>query len=305
MNEINDRESEIVLLAREALIEKKRARRWKIFFRATYIAIAVFASTFFLISDDDGFSDVPHTAIVDLDGIIASGSPANAYDIISGLERAFSSPNAQGIILRINSPGGSPVQSELINQEIRRLREQHPEKKLYAVVEDLCASGGYYAAVATEKIYVSASSIVGSIGVRMDGFEFTEALKSLGIERRLLTAGENKGFLDPFSPVKPGQRKHAQSILNDIHRNFIEAVKTGRGERLVEDSDTFSGLIWTGMQGIRLGLVDEIGSVLSVSRDVIGVEELVNYSVKESFSERLARNFGAEIYNKLVTYFIY
>ena len=193
----------------------------------------------------------------------------------------------------------------MINQEITRLRGINPNIPVYAVVEDLCASGGYYVAVAADQIYVSPSSIVGSIGVRMDGFEFTEALESLGIKRRLLTAGKNKGFLDPFSPMKPEQRDHATSILNNIHQQFIKAVTVGRGERLKETPEIFSGLVWTGEQSINLGLADAYGSVLSVSRDVIGAPELVNYSVKEGFGERIARKFGAEIFNKTMSYSLY
>jgi protease-4 len=269
----------------------------------TYLALA--AVIFVTLTADDNVQDKgPHTAIIDIDGVIASGAPANAYDVIAGLERAFDSKDAKGIIIRINSPGGSPVQSELINQEINRLRNLKPDLPVYAVVEDLCASGGYYVAVAADLIYVAPSSIVGSIGVRMDGFEFTQALDSLGIKRRLLTAGENKAFLDPFSPMKPKQRAHAESILNNIHQQFIEAVTSGRGERLQENPEIFSGLVWTGEQGIELGLVDGYGSVLSVSRDIIGAKELVNYSVQEGFGERIIRKLGAEILYKTIMYSI-
>jgi protease-4 len=301
MADIDTSDNILHSLLQETIVEKRRARRWKIFFRLAYLLLALVAGFVFLF-DSDARIDTPHTAIVDLEGIIASGAPANAYDVISGLEDAFEAPAAKGIILRINSPGGSPVQSDLINREINRLRALHPQKRIFSVVEDLCASGGYYVAVATEKIFVSPSSVVGSIGVRMDGFEFTDAIKKLGIERRLLTAGENKGFLDPFSPLKTEQKEHVQAILDDIHSQFIDTVRAGRGDRLQEREDTFSGLIWTGTQGIELGLVDEVGSVLSVSRDVIGEEVLVNYSVKESFGERLVRRFGAEIATKVMTY---
>ncbi|MDC1311258.1 signal peptide peptidase SppA [Burkholderiales bacterium] len=291
-------------LARDSLIEQRRARRWKIFFRFTYLLIA--ALIFFTLTRDNGSKNTgPHTAVVDVNGVIASGAPANAYDVIEGLERAFSNKNVKGIIIRINSPGGSPVQSELINQEIRRLRSLNAEMPVYAVVEDICASGGYYVAVAVDQIYVAPSSIVGSIGVRMDGFEFTEALDSLGIKRRLLTAGENKAFLDPFSPMKPAQQRHAKSILDNIHKQFIDAVTAGRGERLQQNPDIFSGLVWTGEQSIELGLVDGYGSVLSVSRDIIGAQEVINYSIQEGFGERIVRKFGAEILYKTMGYNLY
>ena len=304
MNNDNFEKNTLTDLAQASLVEQRRARRWKIFFRFVYLAIAV--GVFITLTVDDAVPNHgPHTAIVDLDGVIASGAPANAYDVIAGLEGAFANKNVKGIIIRINSPGGSPVQSELINQEITRLRGINPTIPVYAVVEDLCASGGYYVAVAADQIYVSPSSIVGSIGVRMDGFEFTEALESLGIKRRLLTAGKNKGFLDPFLPMKPEQRDHATSILNNIHQQFIKAVTVGRGERLKETPEIFSGLVWTGEQSINLGLADAYGSVLSVSRDVIGAPELVNYSVKEGFGERIARKFGAEIFNKTMSYNLY
>ncbi|MEJ6564425.1 MAG: S49 family peptidase [Burkholderiales bacterium] len=304
MNNDNFEKNTLTDLAQASLVEQRRTRRWKIFFRFIYLAIAV--GVFITVTVDDGTPNHgPHTAIVDLDGVIASGAPANAYDVIAGLEGAFANENVKGIVIRINSPGGSPVQSELINQEITRLRGINPNIPVYAVVEDLCASGGYYVAVAANQIYVSPSSIVGSIGVRMDGFEFTEALESLGIKRRLLTAGKNKGFLDPFSPMKPEQRDHATSILNNIHQQFIKAVTAGRGERLKETPEIFSGLVWTGEQSINLGLADAYGSVLSVSRDVIGAPELVNYSVKEGFGERIARKFGAEIFNKTMSYSLY
>ncbi len=301
MNNDNFEKNTISHLAQASLIEQRRARRWKIFFRFAYLFIAI-GLVAFLTLDDKTSSQGPHTAIVDLNGVIASGSPANAYDVITGLEDAFANTNVKGIVIRINSPGGSPVQSELINQEIIRLRGIHPTIPVYAVVEDLCASGGYYVAVAADRIYVSPSSIVGSIGVRMDGFEFTEALESLGIKRRLLTAGENKGFLDPFSPMKPAQREHAKSILDNIHHQFIKAVTLGRGERLKDTPEIFSGLVWTGEQSLNLGLADAYGSVLSVARDVIGAKELVNYSVKEGFEERIARKFGAEILNRTMGY---
>jgi protease-4 len=300
----NSEQNVIAEIAQSSIIEQRRSRRWKIFFRFLYLALALIV--FIVLNRNDSTShQAPHTAIVDLYGVISSGAPANAYDVISGLEDAFSNSFVKGVILRVNSPGGSPVQSELINQEVKRLRGLHPDVPFYAVVEDLCASGGYYVAVAADQIYVAPSSIVGSIGVRMDGFEFSEALKNLGIKRRLLTAGKNKGFLDPFTPMKPEQRAHATSILDNIHQQFIDAVTVGRGERLIDNPEIFSGLVWTGEQAIALGLVDAYGSVLSVSRDVIGAPELVNYSVGESLGERLARKIGSEMYNKTMSYSLF
>ena len=204
-----------------------------------------------------------------------------------------------GVILRINSPGGSPVQAGLINDEIRRLRSKHPETPLYAVVEDVCASGGYYVAAAADKIYVNKASIVGSIGVLMDGFGFTGTMEKLGVDRRLLTAGNNKGFLDPFSPQNPNQTAHAQVMLDDIHQQFIDVVKTGRGARLKETPEMFSGLMWTGDQSVKLGLADDFGSVDSVARDVIKAEKVLDYSVRDNIAERFARRLGAGAVNSL------
>ena len=291
-------------LAAEALLEKKRNRRWKIFFRLVYLTIAV-SLVFFWFGDEDRSRQQPHTAVVDLEGIISSDSMANAYDVTYGLENAFANEFSKGVILRINSPGGSPTQSELINQEILRLKSEYPDKPLYAVVEDIGASGGYYVAAAADKIFVSPSSVVGSIGVRMDGFDLTGAMQQLGIERRLFTAGKNKGFLDPFLPLNPEQEIHANSILNDIHQQFIDAVKSGRGDSLSDDPNIFSGLIWTGLQSIELGLADQKGSVLSVSRDVIKQKNIVNYSVTEGVAERIARRIGSELLYKTIMYYIY
>jgi protease-4 len=213
------------------------------------------------------------------------------------LTGAFEEKNAAGIILRINSPGGSPVQSGIINDEIHRLRGKYPEKPLYVVIEDICASGGYYVAVAADKIYVNKASIVGSIGVLMDGFGVTGTMDKLGVERRLLTAGENKGFLDPFSPQAPEHKAHAQLLLNDIHQQFIDVVKAGRGTRLKETPEMFSGLMWTGAQSIQLGLADDFGSVDSVARDVIKAEKVLDYSIQDNIAERFAKRLGAGAVN--------
>src|SRR5690606_688501 len=223
---------------------------------------------------------------------IASDHPGAADNVTAGLQEAFKDKATQGVVLRINSPGGSPVQAAQINDEIRRLREKYPNTPLYAVVEDICASGGYYVAVASDKIFVNESSIVGSIGVLMDGFGFANVLDKLGIERRLLTAGENKGFLDPFSPMQPEQREHAQEMLNAIHQQFIKVVRDGRGDRLKETPEMFSGLLWTGEKSIELGLADELGSVEYVAREVIKAEDLVDYTPRENIPARVATRFG-------------
>jgi protease-4 len=239
---------------------------------------------------------------VELRGIIAADERASADVVVSGLRRAFKDKNTAGVILRINSPGGSPVQAAYINNEIKRLRKAHPHIPLYAVVEDVCASGGYYAAVAADKIFVNRASIVGSIGVLIDGFGFSEALKKLGIERRLLAAGENKGFLDPFSPMNPEQRAHAMKMLEEIHRQFIEVVREGRGERLKETPELFSGLVWTGARSIELGLADDFASAAEVAREVIKAEEIVDFTPQEALTERLARRFGAAAGAALMTW---
>jgi protease-4 len=236
-----------------------------------------------------------HTALVELKGVIAPDKEGSADNVISGLRAAFESENAKGVILRINSPGGSPVQAGYINDEIRRLRKKHPDMPLYAVVSDVCASGGYYTAVAADKIYADKASIVGSIGVRMDGFGFVEAMDKLGIERRLLTAGEHKGFLDPFQPVKERDVEHVQELLHDIHTQFINVVKAGRGDKLKDDPAIFSGFIWTGEQAVDLGLVDELGSSSYVAREVIGAETIVDYTREEDLLEKFSKRLGTAL----------
>ena len=211
------------------------------------------------------------------------------------MRSAFEDKGTAGVILRINSPGGSPVQSGIINDEIRRLRGKYPDIPLYVVVEDVCASGGYYVAAAADKIFVDKASLVGSIGVLMDGFGFTGTMDKLGVERRLLTAGENKGFLDPFSPQDPKQKLMAQTMLGEIHKQFIDVVKKGRGQRLKETPDMFSGLVWTGARSIELGLADDFGTVSSVARDVIKAEKVMDYTQKENIAERFAKRFGADM----------
>ncbi|HUF22318.1 MAG TPA: S49 family peptidase [Burkholderiales bacterium] len=290
-------------LASSALAEQRKARYWGILFK-----LLTFGYLFFLlflamgwIGSRDAVRPGEHSALVEVSGIIGPGSTANADDVMAGLRDAFKAKGTQGIILRINSPGGSPVQAATINDEIGRLRSMHPDIPVYAVVEDVCASGGYYVAVAADRIYVDKASIVGSIGVLMDGFGFTGTLEKLGVERRLLTSGDNKGFLDPFSPLEPGQRQHALQILDDIHQQFIDAVRAGRGERLKESPEVFSGLVWTGQRSIDMGLADALGGVDFVAREVIRAEHIVNFTRRENFAERLVRRFGAAVGEAIVS----
>jgi protease-4 len=240
----------------------------------------------------DGVSIKEHTALVDLQGVIAADQ-ASADSVISSLQGAFEDKKTKGVVLRINSPGGSPVQAGQIYDEIRRLRALHPKTPLYAVVDDICASGGYYVAAGADRIYVDKASIVGSIGVLMDGFGFTQTMQKLGIERRLLTAGENKGFLDPFSPADPRQEAYAKQMLEEIHGQFIGIVREGRGKRLKETPEMFSGLVWSGEKSIQLGLADGLGNVESVARDVIKAEDIVDFTQHEGLAERLADRLGA------------
>lgn len=278
-----------------ALQEQRRSRQWSIFFRLltlVFLVVLLFGMMGWLNKGETSLSG-RHTALVELRGVIAAGGDAQAERVINGLRDAFKDKGTQGVILLINSPGGSPVQAGYINDEIRRLRAIYPKIPLYAVVEDICASGGYYAAAAADKIFVDKASIVGSIGVLMDGFGFTGTMEKLGIERRLLTAGENKGFLDPFSPVSAGQKEYAQTMLNEIHQQFIAVVRQGRGKRLKETPEMFSGLFWSGERSIQLGLADAFGSADYVARDIIKTEEIVDFTPQEGIAERVAKRFGA------------
>lgn len=290
-------------IATEGLKEHQRSRRWGIFFKSLTFLYLFIILIMFSSSDGPqpkGKTGEKHTALVELKGIIAPGTEASADKIVTGLRDAFKHENTAAVILRINSPGGSPVQSGYIYDEILRLRNKYPEKPLYAVITDIGASGGYYVAAAAEKIYADQASLVGSIGVRMDNFGVVEAMEKLGIERRTLTAGKNKALLDPFSPADPSVNKHMQTLLDNIHGQFINAVKQGRGDRLKEVEGMFSGLIWTGDQSAELGLVDELASASQVARDVIGAENIVDFSVKPDFFERFSRSIGAEISHILV-----
>ena len=282
-------------LAFSALQEQRRARQWTIFFRLlTFIFLFI---VLFAVMGWFNKGEVPlagkHTAVVELRGVIAAGGDTDADRVIGGLREAFKDKGTQGVILLINSPGGSPVQAGYINDEIRRLRVKYPQIPLYAVVEDICASGGYYVAAAADKIFVDKASIVGSIGVLMDSFGFTGTMEKLGVERRLLTAGENKGFLDPFSPINAGQKEYAQKMLNEIHQQFINVVRQGRGKRLKETPEMFSGLIWSGEKSIQLGLADAFGSADYVAREIIKAENIVDFTPQEGLAERFAKRFGA------------
>jgi len=282
-------------LAFAAIEEQRRARRWGIFFKLLgFVYLAVLLAAVIDWSALNPEKTARHTALIDVHGVIQAKGDVNADDVLSALQAAFDDSGTAGVVLRINSPGGSPVQAGIIADEIRRLRGKYPDKPLYAVVEDICASGGYYIAAAADKIFVDKASIVGSIGVLMDGFGFTGTMDKLGIERRLLTAGENKGFLDPFSPQNERHKAHAQQMLDEIHRQFIDEVRKGRGSRLKETPEMFSGLMWTGAKSIELGLADGFGTVESVARDVLKAEEVRDYTVKPNFAERFARRLSAD-----------
>ena len=275
------------------LQEARAARRWNIGLRLAWLLFAVAA--FWLVRNDNAPANNPtsaHTATVEIKGEIASGADASAENIVLAMRSALEDSGSKALVLVINSPGGSPVQAGIINDEIHRLKTVY-HKPIYAVVEESCASAAYYIAAATDKIYVDKASIVGSIGVLMDGFGFTGLMDKMGVERRLMTAGENKGFLDPFSPQTEAQRKHAQSMLNQIHVQFIEAVKKGRGDRLKETPEMFSGLFWSGQQAVELGLADGMGSLDMVARDVVKAEDITDYTRRENVAERLAKRFGA------------
>ena len=282
-------------LATEGLREQRLARRWGIFFKLLTFAVlflAVLAALGTLASSEKICLD-KCTGVVNIQGALETNGRSSAENVIAGLQAAFKNKGTRGVVLRINSPGGSPVQAGEINDEIRRLRGKYPNTPIYAVVEEICASGAYYVAVATDRIYVDKASLIGSIGVILDGFGFVGTMEKLGIERRALTAGENKAFLDPFSPLSQTQKQYAQQMLEEIHQQFIAVVKEGRGDRLRDSPDIFSGLVWNGKRGIELGLADALGSVEYVAREVIKAEELVDFTPQENIAERVARKFGA------------
>ncbi len=289
-------------VALAAIAEQRATRRWGTAFKMLLL-LYLFAVLFVgmgWVRQGEHTTSGKHTALVELRGVIGADSPASADNVTSGLQAAFKDANTQGVILRINSPGGSPVQAGYINDEIKRLRTQHPNIPLYVVIEDICASGGYYVAAAADQIYVDKASIVGSIGVVMDGFGFTGIMDKLGIERRALTAGENKRFLDPFAPLTATHREYAEKMLAEIHQQFITVVRNGRGKRLKETPEVFSGLIWTGEKSIELGLADGIGNVDSVARDIIKAEDVVDFTPRQNLAERVARKFGATMAEALL-----
>jgi len=287
-------------LASDALKERRRGRRWGIFFKLltfTYIGLLIYIAMPDALDLEKMDKKKPHTALVELEGVISPAQGISADTVVEGLRDAFEDKNTKAVILRINSPGGSPVQSSYIQKEIKRLREKHEDIPLYAVVSDICASGGYYVASAADRIYVNESSIVGSIGVLMNGFGFTEAMEQLGVERRLMTAGDHKAILDPFSPMSEFDRAHAQSLLEELHGNFIEVVKQGRGDKLDPREDVFNGLFWSGPRAIELGLADEIGSAGYVAREVVGEDRIVDFTPEDDPLERLADRLGAAAAN--------
>lgn len=294
MSEPNWEREVLERLASAGLQEQRRARRWGIFFKLLGFAYLTFLLILLVDWSPDGeLGKDGHTALIDIKGVIEADGDVNADNITSSLQDAFESKSTKGVILRINSPGGSPVQAGIIYDEIRRQRALHPDIPIYAVVEDLCASGGYYIAAATDKIYVDKASLIGSIGVIMSQFGFVGSMEKLGVERRVLTSGENKAFLDPFSPMKPEHAAHAKQMLGEIHQQFIEIVKKGRGDRLKDSPELFSGMFWTGAKSIELGLADQLGNVESVAREVVKAEQILDYSPKENFAERFAKRFGA------------
>lgn len=286
-----------------SLREQRAARRWSIFFKLAFLGYLLLV--FFMMSAGNVSSVVKgkHTALVEISGVIADDQPANADSIISGLRRAFENSDAAAVILRINSPGGSPVQAGYVNDEVRRLRGLYPDKKVYAVITDICASGGYYIAVAADEIYADKASIVGSIGVLMDGFGFVETLDKLGVERRLMTAGENKGFLDPFSPMKEEDARHLRSMLSQIHKQFIDVVRQGRGDRLKDNGTLFTGLTWTGEESVKLGLTDGLASSSKVARDIVGAETIVDYTHRPPLFERFAGRLGGVLADQVLASF--
>jgi protease-4 len=289
-------------LATEALKEQRRARLWGIFWKLlTFAYITVIIAM--AVDWKEGLeSKGRHTALVEVKGIIGPGSDASAEKVTLALQSAFKDKNTQGVVMRINSPGGSPVQAQNIFDEMRRLRQKYPDTPLYVVVEDLCASGGYYVAAAADKIYVAKGSIVGSIGVRMDNFGVVGLMEKIGVERRLITAGKNKALLDPFLPLDESHKQIAVDLINEIHGQFVAAVKEGRGKRLKETPDMFTGLIWSGAKSVELGLADGFGGVDYVAREVIKAEDLVDYTQKDNLAEKFARRFGAGAMSSLLEF---
>jgi len=283
-------------IAMESLIQQKSSRRWSVFFKLVSLIYLGWVLFFVLTSSNNStIATGDFTALITLNGEIGIDSEVSAINVKSSLKEAYENPGTKALILAINSPGGSPVQSGIINDEITRYKSLHPQIPVYAVIEDICASGGYYIAVAADKIFVDKASIVGSIGVLMNGFGFDKAIKNLGVERRLITSGENKAILDPFLPVKPKQREFMQDLLKEVHNQFIEAVKKGRGNKLALNSDIFSGLFWSGESAIKLGLADGYGDMDLVAREIIGHEKIIDFTIQSNFADRFAKKLGASI----------
>jgi len=282
-------------LAFAALKEQRTTRRWGYVFKGLMFLYLMAVLMLMLPTDELPTHKDKHTALVEINGVIAADAEANADTIVTGIRDAFESTSAQGLILRLNTPGGSPVQAGIINDEIKRLQQTRPDFPVYAVIQDVCASGGYYIAAAAKEIYADKASIVGSIGVRMDSFGFTETIEKLGVERRSLTAGENKAFLDPFLPMKDKDIQHAHSMLNNIHQQFIDVVKSGRGDRLTDDPRLFTGLFWSGEQALPLGLIDGLANSSTVARDIIGAEDIVDYTPRPNYFDRFAGKLGATL----------
>jgi len=291
-------------LAFSAINEQRRTRRWNIFFKSVFILYLLGILALYIPKGKTDLSIGSHTALIDLSGPISDSSAANADTIVGGLRTAFKDKNTKAVIIRINSPGGSPVQAGYINDEMFRLREKYPDIPLYAVVSDICASAAYYIASGATEIYADKGSIVGSIGVLMDGYGFTEAIDKLGVERRLITAGENKGFLDPFSPLKDEDKKFMEGMLTEVHQQFIDVVKKGRGDKLVDDPKLFSGLFWSGESSVNLGLVDGLGSSSYVAREIVGVEKIVDFTPRPNYLDRFAERIGVSAANAISSMFM-
>jgi protease-4 len=288
-------EATLEALARDLMRDRRGERRWRVFFRLAWLGLVLAVLWGLFVARNNVASPTGiHTALVEVQGEIGAEADASAERIVSALKSAFEDSNAKAVIIRINSPGGSPVQAGIVNDELKRLKAKH-NKRVYAVVEEICASGAYYIAVAADEIYVDKASLVGSIGVLMDGFGFVGTMEKLGVERRLLTAGENKGMLDPFSPQNEKHNAYAKAMIDQIHQQFIAVVKDGRGERLKATPEMFSGLFWNGEEALRLGLVDKIGNIDHVARDVVKAEEIVDYTPHDNVAERLAKRFGAAV----------
>jgi protease-4 len=288
------------VIAQDYLKERKSRRRWGLFFKLLFLGYVSTLLVMYFADSDKGVS-ATHTAVVEIDGIIGPGE-VSASEINKSIKSAFEARSSRAVILMINSPGGTPVQAAMINEEVNRLKALYPDKPVYAAVSDICASGGYYIAVAADQIYAHPSSILGSIGVLMNGFGFVETMKKLGVERRLLTAGKNKSMLDPFSPINFSQQNHAEKMLDDVHQQFIAAVKTGRGDRISDDPDIYSGLFWSGEKAKQLGLVDEFGSAEFIAREIVGEKKMVDYTVRPKFIDAFAEELGASISNTFLKF---